>query len=290
MGSKINVFLVGAQKAGTTSLYEWLGQHPGVCAPQEIKDYHFFANEDIYTKGIPHLEGFYKACQGVTVHGAVNYLYFYEKSARRIYDYNPDAKIIICLREPVARAISAYMYCVKTLRETKSFTEALGAEIGGQLLTFKQRADNTYIDHGRYVEQIKEFKRHFSDRQVKIVLFEDLVNKSKRQAVIVELLDFIGVSSDFEFDFTHLNNSGAPRSNVINRLIRGGWLNKFIKPFLPVYLRKKIGRKMNELNTSSGKINVDIKDKDIEILQSHLGKIKDDLYSEYGIDVSDSWA
>src|SRR5690554_2130252 len=113
MREKINVFLVGAQKAGTTSLYEWLGQHPDIEAPQEIKDYHFFTNEALFDKGVPQLERFYSADKPVRVHSAVNYLYFYKEAAARIYEYNKEAKIIICLREPVARAISAYKYCVK---------------------------------------------------------------------------------------------------------------------------------------------------------------------------------
>jgi len=46
----INAFLIGAQKAGTTSLYEWLGQHPDVYAPEELKDYHFFTNPKLLKK------------------------------------------------------------------------------------------------------------------------------------------------------------------------------------------------------------------------------------------------
>ncbi len=42
MNSRINTFIVGAQKAGTTSIYDWLGQHPEIEASPEIKDYHFF--------------------------------------------------------------------------------------------------------------------------------------------------------------------------------------------------------------------------------------------------------
>ena len=44
----INTFLIGAQKAGTTSLYDWLSQHPEVSAPSAIKDYHFFTNEKLF--------------------------------------------------------------------------------------------------------------------------------------------------------------------------------------------------------------------------------------------------
>ena len=49
---KINTFLIGAQKAGTTSLYDWIGQHPEVHAPDAIKDYHYFTNESYFKKGV----------------------------------------------------------------------------------------------------------------------------------------------------------------------------------------------------------------------------------------------
>ena len=58
--SKIDVFIIGAQKAGTTSVYDWLGQHPQIEAPQHIKDYHFFTDKALFKKGIKHLEKQYK--------------------------------------------------------------------------------------------------------------------------------------------------------------------------------------------------------------------------------------
>jgi len=289
MASKINVFLVGAQKAGTTSLYEWLGQHPDICAPQEIKDYHFFTNEDIYIKGVTHLEKFYEGSGAVSLHGAVNYLYFYRKSARRIYEYNPNAKIIICLREPVARAVSAYMYCVKTLREERTFTDALNFELNGGPSTFKQLSDNTYIEHGKYVEQIREFMTRFQRDKIKIVLFEDLMSSSRREASMRDILCFLGLNEVFEFEFTHLNNSGSPRSSMVNYILRKGYLAKVARPFLPRSMRKRIAGVLNEINTSNSKINVDIKDEDIALVRQHLGRVGSDLYNEFGIDVLDSW-
>lgn len=289
MASKIDVFLVGAQKAGTTSIYEWLGQHPDICAPPAIKDYHFFTNADINSKGVSHLEQFYKANRAVSVHAAVNYLYFYKISAQRIYEYNPKAKIIICLREPVARAVSAYMYCVKSLRENKSFTDALNAELNGELSTFTQLADNTYIEHGQYVEQIRAFKDFFPDDQIKIVLFEDIMNSERREASMRNILQFIGLREYFYFDFTHRNNSGSPRSSILNFMLRKSVFKKVVKPILPMTLRKRIYRALNELNTSRQKIDVDVKREDIEFLKAHLGRIGGDLYKEHGIDVSDSW-
>jgi hypothetical protein len=290
MQNKINVFLVGAQKAGTTSLYDWLGQHHEICAPQEIKDYHFFTNEDIYKNGISNLEQFYRDGKVFAVHGAVNYLYFYQKAARRIYDYNPNAKIIICLREPVARAISAYMYCVKTLREEKSLSDALSAELNGKLSTFKQLSDNTYIEHGKYVEQIQGFREFFPDEQIEIIFFEDLVDIDRRKSTMAEVLRFIGLDDEYKFEFTHLNKSGTPRSEVLNYILRKSSLKNIVKAFLPRSLRKRIGNSLNELNTSAQMVTVDVTEDDAEILKRHLGKVGIDLQKKLGIDVSRTWS
>ncbi|MEL6988919.1 MAG: sulfotransferase domain-containing protein, partial [Bacteroidota bacterium] len=104
---KINTFLIGAQKAGTTSVYSWLGQHPNVCAPASAKDYHYFSDDEKIKMDISLLHDFYNEIDNeqIVLTAAVNYM-FIPETVERIYNYNPKAKIIAILREPIKRAIS----------------------------------------------------------------------------------------------------------------------------------------------------------------------------------------
>ena len=86
--------------------------------------------------------------QRIKVHSAVNYLYF-EDVAQKIYDYNSDAKIIVCIRDPKERLISAYKYFLRTHRESRGFAEALNYKFE-DLLTYTEQCDLTYYEHSNY--------------------------------------------------------------------------------------------------------------------------------------------
>lgn len=73
-----NTFLIGAQKCATTSIYDWLSQHPKVCAPISVKDYAFFTRDDFYNKGLKHLSSFYNGSynnEKVILQGSVHYIF-----------------------------------------------------------------------------------------------------------------------------------------------------------------------------------------------------------------------
>jgi len=296
MVSKVNVFLVGAQKAGTTSLYDWLGQHAEIDAPSEIKDYHFFNNDEYFSSGYGSLEKYYNKESRFKVHSAVNYLYFHEKSARRIYEYNPNAKIVICLRNPVDRAISAYKYCVGTLKESLDFSDALNRELNSELNTFSELSNNSYISHGFYVEQIEGYLKYFDISNIFFVFFSEINDLYKRKYMMKSLCEFLGCDSGFEFNYTHRNFSGRPKSVFLNKLVRNSTIGRFLGRLLPYRLRKKIGKKVNLWNIGERSIQVEINDEDVEILKRVLRKKMPDFkdffdgknYDELDVDGSKS--
>ncbi len=266
MNSRINTFIVGAQKAGTTSIYDWLSQHPDIDAPQEIKDYHFFNYDENFNKGIKYLEGFYKKNSKINIHCAVNYMYFGELSAKRIYNYNPDAKIIICLRNPINRAISAYKYFVRILKETNSFSEALQKEINGELKSFLELSNNTYIEHGFYYDQIQTYLKYFSREQIHFVFFEELVDSSKQESLMNDVLSFLNIQTEYHFSFQQLNASGVPKSKLLNYIKHKTIFPKLFKPFLPFSYRRRLSKRIEELNISDKNIEVDVSYEDKELL------------------------
>jgi hypothetical protein len=254
----IDVFLIGAQKAGTTSVYSWLAQHPEISSPKIVKDYHFFCEGRYFNEGYEHLESFYKDSSNIKVHAAVNYLFFSEMSSKKIYDYNSQAKIIICLRDPVKRAISAYKYFVRIHKETLSLESALKRELRGELKDHQELANFTYLEHGNYSSQIRDYTKYFNERQIKIILFEDLVDKNRQSAIMRDLSAFIGVDDSYSYKFSHMNASNEPRSKVLDFVIRNMRYFRFLKIFLPVKWRRSAIRNMKQANISDIPLEVEI--------------------------------
>jgi hypothetical protein len=287
--SKIDVFIIGAQKAGTTSIYDWLGQHPEIDAPEHIKDYHFFTDKALFKKGIEHLEEQYKLHNKLKIHCAVNYLYFSKIVSERIHSYNPEAKIIVCLREPVARAISAYKYFIRTLRENNDFSESLRLEKQDKLKSFAEKADNAYISHGNYAEQISDYIQYFPNSKIHYIVFEELIDSDKQANIMSDLCEFLGVRRDFVFNFTHLNASGQPRSKILNYLIRRPALTRVFRYLIPLRPRKIIVKKIEEKNTSFNNIQVKINQEDYLYLKKYYSVQNKKLYGIINRNLDGIW-
>jgi hypothetical protein len=132
-----NLFLVGAPKAGTTSLWHYLGAHPEVHLGA-LKEPHFFTSQKrIYVETVKDEVAYLRLFAGAR---GARYLcdasgsYLHDPSApESIRRVSPDARIVVSLREPVARAFSSYLHAI-TFGERRSFEDALRgavAEEGG---------------------------------------------------------------------------------------------------------------------------------------------------------------
>ncbi|RPG33680.1 MAG: hypothetical protein CBB72_008430 [Muricauda sp. TMED12] len=260
-----NTFLIGAQKSATTSLYNWIAQHPDVCGPESIKDYPFFIKEELYEKGIESLkeeyikEGYSK--QKIVLQGSVQYMFF-EESIDRIYSFDPNSKLILVLRNPVDRAISAYNYFKKLNIETLSFPKAIAEEefrLKGDLRTI---CDLTYISHGYYFKQLSNIYKKFSKEQVLVLFFDDVNNNPDETTK--EVFKFLEVSEDFKPNYKRLNVTGSVRFKVLQNLIFNKSKTKkilvdtIIDPLIPLHKRTKLRWWFKEWNTKKENINKDV--------------------------------
>ena len=235
--------LIGAQKAGTSSLFDWVSQHPEIEAPDSTKDLHFFSDETLYRNGKTFLQGFFSEQERskVTLMGGVNHLYFHSLSAHRIRDCNPHTKLIAILRDPTERAYSAYRYFHKLQQEPcETFEEALALEKGR--LSCGDHTDQgrfSYVRHGLYAQQLEGFLEMFPRDQILIVFFEDL--REDPHHLMREVFEFLDVDSGFAPRFATRNQTGAVRLKSINRLLftrsrfmtvarRQEWLRRLIRP------------------------------------------------------------
>lgn len=274
--NKISLFLIGAQKAGTTTLFSWLSQNPEIDSPDSLKDFHFFTLEEYYSKGCEWLESLYNQNnKKKRLHGAVNYI-FKEEAAQRIYEYNPDAKLILVLRDPVKRAYSAYKYFKKLEKEKRSFRTAIDDEINGCIKTVQEHDDFTYIEHGRYAKQILQWLQYFKKEQLLILIYEELFAEPDRY--LEKIYSFLGLENiHFKAKLDSKNISGEVRYKTINRIVYGK--NNIIKLFLnktkakhliPLRWRGALLNTIRDLNTKSTVKSSSISLEDYEYIKTYF--------------------
>jgi hypothetical protein len=253
-----NFLIIGAAKAGTTSLHYYLSQHPQVYM-SSVKEPRFFAlegeklnfrnpDQDINRTSITRLEDYQKLFQNVTDEiaiGETSPLYLYSsKAVERIKHYVPQAKLIAVLRHPVDRAFSCYTHLIREGYEPLSFAEGLQAE--------EERIQNNwahlwhYRKAGYYYAQLKQYFDAFDSEQIRVYLYEDLNANSTE--ITQNICRFLGVDDTFEPDLTRMNVSGVPKSRLLYNLFKRSPIKTALKPFFPTDLRKQIARKVKAWN------------------------------------------
>jgi Sulfotransferase domain len=240
MDRKIDFLIIGAQKAGSTALYHFLGKHPDVFLPA-VKELRFFSHDPFFRLGERYLEAFYPSTPAARVLGAADVgLLYLTSCAERIRAYNPEMRILAVLHNPVDRAYSAYWFMRATGWETcRSFEEALEREPwrqgGGEL----DRAKLTYLEHGHYAEQLQVYLKVFGRGRVRTLLAEELGEPDERG--LAATFAWLGVDPcRVAVDVTERVNAAVlPRSVVLERVLRSSdvWLKRFYRAITSARVR-----------------------------------------------------
>jgi hypothetical protein len=252
-----NFLIVGAAKSGTTSLYQYLHEHPEIFMSGN-KEPQFFISSvftnvssddprysplldltiteyDEYTKLFRNA-GKYKAIGEATA----TYLYYYQEAIPDIKKYLNDVKIIIILRNPVDRAFSSYKHLVREQYETRSFEECLELEEARKQNNWSLL--NFYKDVWIYYRQVKAYIDNF--KQVKICLYDHL--RADSTALIKDIYRFLVVSDRFSPNLNkQYNVSYIPKSTFLNNFfVKSNVFKKNLKPIVdfvfPPHKRKKL--------------------------------------------------
>src|SRR6266542_5994725 len=221
---KPNFFIVGTPKAGTTSLYHYLDEHPEIFM-SPIKETNYFSYEEIKSQGLfykeEHISSFnqyedqFKDAQGEKAIGeaSVSYLY-YPSVPFKIKDFNPGAKIIIVLRNPVDRGFSHYLMDKRLEFVNLSYEDIVWQRTKHphSKLYYQQ-----YVLLGQYYEQVKRYLTAFGEKQVKILFYEDIIKDI--QSVIKELYTFLNVDCTFSPNTDQQHNVySSPKNFFIQKL------------------------------------------------------------------------
>ncbi|WP_163329256.1 sulfotransferase family protein [Desulfurobacterium thermolithotrophum] len=267
MQVKPNFFVVGTAKAGTTSLYYYLKQHPEIYL-SPIKETNFFAKDidiskftDDYKRTmLIDLENYFskekleeipiaivnkysyyeKLFQNVTnekVIGEISNSYLYSKvAAKEIYKFNPHAKIIMILRNPVDRAYSHYIMNVREGYEVKqNFIEEIYEDFNKKEKGWG--VSHLYIELGLYYEQVKRYLETFPEENIKIIYYEDYSNDVAN--TVKNIFEFLNVNKEVDINFNIKANQGLkPKNQFVNKVLFS--IARKMKPLIPKDKREKL--------------------------------------------------
>ena len=171
-----NFLYIGTDKAGSTWLFRVLSWHPQVYMTPS-KDIYFF--DKYFDRGLEWYQKQFRPEGGERIICEISHDYLYApEAAARIHDTLPGVRLMVCLREPVERAFSAYLYLLKHGLFQGSFEEALDAV-------------PALVENGSYVCYLKTFLSLFGRERIFVGVFDDL--QADSNAFAGALFDFLGI-------------------------------------------------------------------------------------------------
>jgi hypothetical protein len=269
--------MIGVAKAGTTSFFRYLDQHPQIYMTP-IKATNFFGYEDARdwkwaAEGDPPLlqnfpvrtfEAYEASFAGATDElaiGEVSPQYFRCPTApQRIQECVPHAKLVVSLRNPAERAFSGFMMRTRRGEAVKGFYEELTLQ-------------SSHVKEGFYYKRLKRYLDLFPKDQIKIYIFEEF--KKEPAKTVRDLYGFLGVETDFSPDTSVRHNPGAiPKVRLLNRLFYNPTLIGIAKSMVPEGLHVKL-KQIQQLNLSSApKLPADLRSKLLAFYREDIHKLE----------------
>ncbi|MEA2507374.1 MAG: hypothetical protein QOH48_1992 [Actinomycetota bacterium] len=181
--------VIGAQKSGTTSLYEYLRSHPQVFMP-DIKELDFFTPGLNWEKGFGWYQRLFEGKPpGITAVGEASTSYTkyprYSGSAELIARYIPGARLIYVIRNPIDRLRSHYVHNIAFGTETAPLAEAV-------------ERNPDYVNFGKYAMQLEQYRSRFSSDRLLVITSEAL--RTSRTETLRRVYQFLGVRDDWTSD------------------------------------------------------------------------------------------
>jgi hypothetical protein len=223
---------IGASKSATSWIAKCLDEHPAICM-YSGKEARFFLSPHYENQGWQYYASLFDHCTSSQLCGEFSTHYFdhSHEVAPRIYEYVPYAKLIVSLRDPVARMRSSHFHGRSKGRPVsfESFLKRLEQEPG-------------FLERRMYSAHLKEYLRYFPRHQIHVLLYDDILRDPLRE--VQHLYAFLGVDSSFvphgidaRYNSTHARMS--PYFRTLNKMYLKARKNKFGRG--AVQLGKAIG-------------------------------------------------
>lgn len=265
--------IIGERKCGTTSLYHYLVDHPAVL-PCTIKETHFFsqstrrvrrdfdsyraffpsgdeAEVELQTLDLDARDQIVESKVSKRVEAGQTYITG-EASAnvlmtvppQRVFGVLPALKLIVVVRDPVARAFSHHAMHLRFKREGRwafRFVTDYRRDFGREKALSKLGFRGPYLGPGRYIESLERWLDVFPQAQLRVFRTEDLAVEETRAEVLRELCDFLELD---QFDFS---GSQTPKRNVATNVARDEETAAMLRDYFQPYnarLEALLGRSM----------------------------------------------
>ena len=255
---KPNFFIVGAPKCGTTAMNNYLAEHPEIFIP-DIKEVHFFGRDLNITKGALRDERAYRelfsGAKGEKRLGEASVWYLYSKTAaQEIYSFNPDAQIVVMLRNPADMLYSQHsQFLYNGNEDIEDFSEALAAEperkAGKRIPKSAHLVDGLfYSETVQYAEQLGRYFERFGRDNVHIILYDDF--RADLPGTYRKLLQSLGVRDDFLPEFAVVNPNKRARSALLRNFVQEPpeSIKRLSRVFFPRSLRQRVMKGLDQAN------------------------------------------
>ena len=254
-----NLIIPGAGRSGKMALCEYLGTHKDIFLPNPLEP-NFFAYKNLNTdyqstdslfydriiKSEKHYNELFLGGEKkkIRLDASGSYLFFAEKTISEISSSIPEyrtIKIIIMLRNPIERALSAYTHYVMHSFENLSPDIAISVEMINERLQNHWSPNYDYISGSMYSENVKRYIDAFDD--VKIILSEDL--KDHTQQTLKDIYKYLNITSENTAEIiSSINTSGIPKNKNAHDILynSSNIVRRSIRPFIRTILsdRKRI--------------------------------------------------
>ncbi len=237
--------VIGAQRAGTTSLYDALLRHPNVAGPTAWgKELHFF--DTTFWRGVDWYRSFFPLTvsrriarhrgRDLVAGEATPYYLFHPAVPERVAITLPDVRLVALVRDPIERAYSHYQLNVRKDREKLSFEDALAAEeerlageeeriLGDPRYISHHHRHHAYLARGLYADQLERWFGHFRRDQLLVLRAEDFFTRPSDG--YRDVLEFLGLRAWQPNDFVPRNRASyAP----IDQTLRARLEERFAEP------------------------------------------------------------
>ncbi len=259
-------FLVlGVAKAGTTSLYQYLKQHPQIYM-SPIKEPHFFCYgeaplppfagpgaENVQNRVVSSLAAYqalFAAWRTESAGGEVSTSNFMPRACERIQHYVPAARLILILRQPVARAYSQFLHMRRIGWEpVADFAQALAEE--PQRIQQQWLPTLRHLTPGFYYPTLRQYFDCFPREQLRVYLYEEWQAQPLR--ILREIFAFLQVDEHFTPNLQiRYNKAALPRSQWLAHFLHGAHpLKRWLHPWTPIWLRRQAARALFTYNRTN---------------------------------------
>lgn len=272
-----NFMIIGVAKAGTTSLFRYLDQHPQVFMCP-VKGTNYFGYEDARAwkwtdEGDPPLlrhfqatsleeyEAMFAGASDEIAIGEASPQYFRcPTAAQRIHEAIPNVKLVASLRNPADRAYSGFLMRTRRGETVNSPYDELTPEA-------------SHVREGFYYHRLKRYFDTFARHQIKVYIFEEFKRDPAR--TVIDLFNFLGIDTSFEPDTsTRYNPAGIPKSKMLSRLSFNPMLIRTAKAVLPEGVLQMAKRVQRQNLKTPPRFPADLRSELLDLYRDDIHKLE----------------